>query len=382
MKKSKPPLLRRIFSNLLLLLNIGAILWLCLCIASAYTSPLQNAYMALFSLSTPFAIIVNLLFGLYWLFSSHKLRALGSFITLVAGYKVTLTIFGLNYFASNTMEANPATIKIMSWNSHGMGVFNRPRSKEFEHEILDFIKQQDADILCMPEYSLTIDNIMKPYAEQIIKDNDYVDYRFQADNNLNQRIYLGTAVFSRYPFRNYETHKLSDYIYLVQGDVLLPNNNMVRMFFVHLTTFGLSDKDKDFIDEVKEAKPARDTTKKRAMEFMKKLTRAYTERAKEVDKASAIIARSPYPVVLCGDFNDLPGSYTYTKLRGKLNDAFLEKGKGFGRTYNRILVTLRIDHMLYDPSVLKLVGFRCPSTHLSDHNPLIGNFEIVTSPRP
>ncbi len=64
-------------------------------------------------------------------------------------------------------------------------------------------------------------------------------------------------------------------------------------------------------------------------------------------------------------------------MRGELKDAFLEKGRGLGRTYNQIIPTLRIDHMFYDPTVLKPIGFNCEFTSLSDHNPVIVNFEII-----
>jgi endonuclease/exonuclease/phosphatase family metal-dependent hydrolase len=381
-KNSKPPLLLRIISNLALLINMAAIVWLCLCIAAAYTSPVKSSYLTPFSLSTPFAIATNALFVIFWLLSSHKLRAMGSLILLAAGYKVTLSIFGFNYFGDNDMISNGHTLKIMTWNVHGIGIFNKPRDKAFEEEMLNFIKQQDADILCLPEYSMNIDNVMKPHAGKIINNNGYADFRFQRDNDLNGKVYLGTAVFSKYPFRNYEAHQLSQYIYMLQGDVLLPGNSTVRMFFVHLTTFGLSDKDKDFIDDVKAQKTSKATTKKRIKEFLHKFNKAYQLRGREVEKAAAIIKESPYPVLLSGDFNDLPASYAYTVLRGRLNDAFLDKGKGLGRTYNRISPTLRIDHMLYDPAGLKLIGFNCPTTRLSDHNPIITNFEIVDKARP
>ena len=81
-------------------------------------------------------------------------------------------------------------------------------------------------------------------------------------------------------------------------------------------------------------------------------------------------------MVVCGDMNDLPASYTYTTIRGNLNDAFVQKGKGFGRTYNEIFPTLRIDHIFYDPSALHIIGYKVPQIRISDHYPLIVNFEI------
>jgi endonuclease/exonuclease/phosphatase (EEP) superfamily protein YafD len=89
-----------------------------------------------------------------------------------------------------------------------------------------------------------------------------------------------------------------------------------------------------------------------------------------------VIDESPYPVLICADFNDVPGSYTYTKVKKNLKDAFAEKGFGLGRTYNLIFPTLRIDYIFYDPEILELSGYQSiRTTELSDHNPIIANFK-------
>ena len=236
---NKPGILRRLFSNVFLLLNFLAIIWLLLCVAAGYVNPATVMYIALFSLTTPFAIAANIGFIIFWLFSSHKLRLLWSLAALACSYKIVMTIVGLNFSSVNDMSRKPANIKIMSWNAHGMGIFNVPQDKAFDNRILEFIKAENADILCLPEYSLSKENILKPFAAKIISDNNYIDYRFQPDNSLNNKVYLGTALFSKYPFKNYESHKLAEYIYMMQGDVELPGPRVIRVFFVHLTTFGL-----------------------------------------------------------------------------------------------------------------------------------------------
>jgi endonuclease/exonuclease/phosphatase family metal-dependent hydrolase len=381
MKTDNPGIIRRFFSSIFLLLNLCAVVWLVLCLLASFTNPAEVEYIALFSLSTPFAILANLVFIIFWLFSSHKWRAILSILAIGGCYKVVLTIVGFNFFGPNDMKQRGNTIKIMSWNAHGMGIFEKPKPKDFDKNILEYLDRENADILCLPEYSLSKDNIMKPFADKIIRNGDYIDYRFQPDNSLNNKVYIGTAVFSRYPFKNYESHRLTDFIYMMQGDVQLPGNNMLRVFFVHLTTFGLSDKDKAYIDEAKKRNTEVKDDLTRSKTFIGKFNNAFAKRAKEAGLAASIIAKSPYPVFICGDFNDLPGSYTYTTMRSKRNDAFLDKGRGFGRTYNHILPTLRIDHMFYDTTGLRLLGFECPSTTLSDHNPLIANFEIIGKPQ-
>ncbi|MBZ0097799.1 MAG: endonuclease/exonuclease/phosphatase family protein, partial [Taibaiella sp.] len=103
-------------------------------------------------------------------------------------------------------------------------------------------------------------------------------------------------------------------------------------------------------------------------------------RAREVKVAKSVIDASPYPVVICGDLNDLPGSYTYTQMREGLNDAFLQRGRGLGRTYSRLSPTLRIDYIFYAPASFGCIGYKSPYTSLSDHNPVITNLEIINRP--
>ena len=39
----------------------------------------------------------------------------------------------------------------------------------------------------------------------------------------------------------------------------------------------------------------------------------------------------PYPIIICGDFNDTPVSYAYQQLGDNMIDAFLESGNGIGK---------------------------------------------------
>jgi len=327
-------------------------------------------------------LMANIFFIVFWVLSGRVLRAFYSLAAILLTASVSSTILGLNYLGENDMEAKPGTIKVISWNVHGMGVFNQPRDHDFEKDMLAFLEKEDADILCLPEYCIPVNDIMKPHAKDIILNNGYKDYRFSLDNSLYNRVYFGTAVFSRFPFHHYQSHQLSEHITMLQGDIELPNQQMIRVFFVHLTSFGLSDRDKDYIEDIKRRRRDLGSSLEQSDQFIGKFVRAYRQRALEAEKAREIINQSPYPVLICGDFNDLPGSYVYRIMRGDLQDAFLDKGKGFGRTYHRILPTLRIDHVFYDPSALELLGMEVPVTPFSDHYPLITNFRLKPAPAP
>ena len=278
------------------------------------------------------------------------------------------------------MFAGDNRLKMMSWNVHGMGIFERPANHTTDDRIIEMIKTEAPDILCLSEFYTLHNNALKPYSTLLMKACGYKEFRFSYDNTLGTKIYLGTAVFSRFPISNFSTHALHKRrdgqvdVQMLQYDVQLPDSQMLRVFFTHLQSFLLSDGEKTYIEEVRDRDTDLIVAKSRP--YIRRFGEAYVKRAIQADTAAAIIARSPYPVMLCGDFNDLPGSYTYGKLQGSLCDAFSEHGSGLGRTYNRFSPTLRIDYVFYDPHFLHIIGYHSPATSLSDHNPVIANFEL------
>ena len=102
---------------------------------------------------------------------------------------------------------------------------------------------------------------------------------------------------------------------------------------------------------------------------------AYLARAEQADLVAASIAASPYPVIVCGDFNDVPVSYTYHTVSQNLQDAFVEKGFGFSPTFVYKFCIFRIDYALLDPS-LKVNSYRVVHKDLSDHYPVIVTFNL------
>ncbi|NBV30468.1 MAG: hypothetical protein EBR98_02805 [Chitinophagaceae bacterium] len=103
-----------------------------------------------------------------------------------------------------------------------------------------------------------------------------------------------------------------------------------------------------------------------------KLKRGIVIRSMQADIIDQVRNNSPYPVVLTGDLNDVPNSYTYFKVRGSFKDAFLEKGYGIGRTFRSLSPTLRIDYIFTDPR-FSVVQFKREKKDYSDHYMIVAD---------
>ena len=96
----------------------------------------------------------------------------------------------------------------------------------------------------------------------------------------------------------------------------------------------------------------------------------------QADKVRIEIDKSPYPVIVCGDFNDVPNSYPYEKIGNGLQDAFVMKGSGIGRTFSGISPTLRIDNIFVD-KLYSVHQFTRIAKKLSDHFPVIADIGLL-----
>jgi endonuclease/exonuclease/phosphatase family metal-dependent hydrolase len=373
--KNKKSLFRRIFSNTLLILNVFAVIWLLICYAASRVDPAIIKHLSLFSLTTPFALLANFIFLILWLVSDKKWPVLLSFLAVLYCYKMIPAIFGLNYFKKNDWTATPESFKIMSWNVHSMGTFNHPYEKMYAEGIIDLIGKEKPDILCLPEFAVNA-RPSRRFTPRIITQNNYKEYYFQQDNGIGRSIMIGTAIFSKYPITFFKAYELTPDIFVLQCNLQLNKTTNVSLYVVHLQSFGLSDRDKQYIEEVKQ-RSTEDYQKGRS--FIWKFNQAYQIRGEEADKVAEIVARDKQPKIICGDFNDLPYSYTYSTIRGPLTDAFVQQGKGFGRTYNQIIPTLRIDHLFYSAEYFKLKAFKTVYSPLSDHSPVIARLEFMPS---
>jgi hypothetical protein len=163
--------------------------------------------------------------------------------------------------------------------------------------------------------------------------------------------------------------------YCIYSDIILTSDT-IRIYNIHLESIHFRRDDYAFMNEIPPNSVNSKELRERTLRILWKLKEAFKKRAMQVRFLREHIEKSPYPVIVCGDFNDVPSSYAYHQLSHNMNDAFVESGFGFGFTYARSLpFPIRIDHILLDRN-FKAYDLRSPKVQLSDHYPLISNISI------
>jgi endonuclease/exonuclease/phosphatase family metal-dependent hydrolase len=369
-----PSRLRIITRRTLVVLNIiTAVLYLLSCLAP-YIKPGDSWVIAVLGLAFPF--LLALLIGFIFLWLILKLRRVWySIVILLAGYKSIGVFWAFNPASGFHYKKNPGHIRIASWNVARFLEWKRNNSEKSHTRLkmLDQIQKQDPDILCLEEFFHSpVDSIFYNNISEITA-MGYPYHYFSYDPDGDYQ-FIGSAIFSKYPMLDtglvrYFRPSMTEA--LVHADIKV-NDDTIRVYTTHLQSVQFRQKDYEAIDEITTAK---DSLIDNSKTVLAKLRKAMSLRSSQADIARQIMDDSPYPTIFCGDLNDTPNSYTYFTIRGDMQDAFLKKGFGIGRTFSSISPTLRIDYIFADEN-FRISQFTRVVKYLSDHFMLMADVEL------
>lgn len=368
-----PSRLRIITRRTLVVLNIiTAVLYLLSCLCP-YIKPADSWVIAVLGLAFPF--LLALLVGFIFLWLILKLtRVWFSIIVLLAGYKSINTFWAFNPASGFEYQKKPNQIRIASWNVARFLEWKRNNNEKSQTRLkmLDQIKKQSPDILCLEEFFHSPDSVFYNNISEIrAMGYPYYYFSYDPDGDLQ---YIGSAIFSKYPMLDtglvrYFRPSIPEA--LVHADIKV-NNDTIRIFTTHLQSVQFRQRDYEAISEIKNAE---DSLYSNSKTVLSKLRKAMALRSSQADIARQIMDDSPYPTIFCGDLNDTPNSYTYFTIRGTMQDAFLKKGFGIGRTYSSLSPTLRIDYILTDHQ-FEVKQFTRVVKYLSDHFMIMADVEL------
>ena len=337
-------------------------------------SPAEYEVMGVLGLLTPVLAILNILFLFFWLLVKKYSLVGAAILGLVVSWNVLCVCFGFNFFKKNNLTKNENEFTVMSYNVRLLDLYDWTGDKDNRKKLLSFIKKESPDILCLQEFytkaGTGLDNI------KAIKEIGGYKYAETCALKRHKNREWGSVIFSRYPIeKNTNVIINEEDKNLIQEAIINKNGKKFRVYNIHLHSNKLSPKDIAWEKNGEVLETAKNALRSSKSVF-NKLLRAYKQRGNEANLSAFVIEEDiSYPIIVCGDLNDLPSSYSYFNVRGKLKDAFLERGKGIGPTYNGNVSFLRIDYLFFGEA-LQLKAFKKYDVPYSDHYPLIGKFEL------
>ena len=325
----------------------------------SYLAPFINPNIfwpiALFGLLFPVFIIVNILFIIYWLILVKK-PALTNIVVLIIGLN-SISVYISN--AKNDKVDIQKSISIMSYNVRLFNAYEWIKDKNIENKILDFFDYIDSDILCIQEF----------YAPDKLPE---LNYNFRHIGLQNRRSQWHMAIYSKFPQINKGTvsikgEKMNNTC--IFSDMIIKEDT-IRVYNIHLASNWFNKTDLAFIE-----KPGinKEALKKGIFSITMRLKKSFKKRAIQVEVIKNHIYTSPYPVIICGDFNDTPNSFAYNKLSKNLEDSFLQKGNGIGSTFLGKIPFLRIDYIFHS-SHFSTTNFTIHKHEYSDHRAIESSF--------
>ena len=361
----KKGFIRKTLYKILLGINILVALSLLISYISINISPEDFLLPAFFGLAYPYILFLNFILVIIWALNL-KVEAFISLIVIALGI-THLSNFVRFGKAKTDVEG---TFKVLSYNVRLFNYYENPRDKESEKKMLELIRKEQPDIVCIQEYFISGSPSLKDAEIKKALGGKY--YSHVKLIGISGNRYYGIATYTKY-----QIIKMGDIIHprssslTIYTDVLIKKDTF-RIFNNHLQSYGLKRMDRSLLEELSAA--GDNQTMSEIKSVSSSLSTGFIKRAVQADKVKEQIGKSPYPVMVIGDFNDTPISYSYRKIRKGLNDAFVKAGHGAGFTYRGYYPANRIDFLLYDNS-LECSSFDIIKVKYSDHYPIIGYFK-------
>jgi len=356
--------LRNILYKVLLAVNILFASALLLSYLAVHINPQNFALPAFFGLAYPYLLLINIIFTVFWVFLL-RYEAFISVVVIAIGFTHLS-----NYIKIGKPSGNKeGTFKVMSYNVRLFNYYESANSNS-EKKVLAFLKDQQPDILFLQEIYMNGDPVQKDQVFKTALGGRYYSHMKMISSGKNR--YYGIATYSKYPIirKGAVIHPGSSSLSIF-SDIIIQKDTF-RIFNNHLQSFRLRKMERSFLDEITTSNDKETLGKMKNISVS--LKKGFVRRALQSTYVKAQITQSPYPVIVAGDFNDTPVSFSYRKIRKGLNDSFVNSGYGAGFTYKGNYPANRIDYILYDNSLI-CNWFEILKVRYSDHYPVAAYFK-------
>ncbi len=355
-------IINRLYLSIMRILSIILVLLLCFSYGSSFFSPEVIGEASMLWFAFPYLWLACAIVTAIWLIFRPRLIALIPITAMLVTFDGVLSIANFG----PTPTANGHEIKILTFN---VGHTDWNNVTEFT----EYINSQNADILCFQEMNLAsaLSKAGAKSYKEIFPEYKYAIGETVADGIAREvkTVGSGQVILSKYPIEEYNPIELDEKFQPLFLGVIVTVDDSRRFALcnVHLESIKLQPQHISAVNHATRA--VKRETARTLLDTYRHLRRAFDVRAEQVRKLVECQQVTDMPLVVCGDFNDTPISYTYHTVSSILIDSFREAHGGFGDTYNGDLPPLRIDYVFHSHS-FKCVGYEELDVDLSDHLPV------------
>lgn len=255
----------------------------------------------------------------------------------------------------------PKDFSLATYNIHGYVHHN------FNTTITNIIQYMDSkkvDILCLQEF---IDQ-RNQFTDSIL----HINYPYHLIQSKHKNMQL--AVFSKYPILTSQIIQFRESVNCAMWADIDIKGQKIRLFNIHLQTTNLNQSQTE-ITKVKKLSIENPESQQAINIIIGRLGENTLKRTEQVRQIHNEIDQCPKDrtIIVCGDFNDTPSSYTYHQLKHKLIDGFKSAGSGYAYTFKPLYRLFRLDYIFHSPQ-LQGLKYSSPNLSWSDHNPVLMDF--------
>ena len=344
---------------------IGVIAMGC-CVLSSYIDPVHFVWLSFFGLSFWPIFIYNVILLVLLLLMWSK----SSWVAVLA---IAIGVIGVIKSFSMGKSQEGAELRVMSYNVQNFHhLYDKKKAaSEVAYDIAKFVQEKQPDVLCLQEFT--------PFLPNASRKNCIIHYGVMMGLPYyyyhDKTNFAGNVIFSKYPVKAVDdpTPFGEENMYGAVAQIDAGEKGKFNVVCCHLTSNQLTN---DEIAVISNPSNNKEEVQEYGKSILSKLKSAYEKRSYEVCKMLADMPTDGRPIILCGDMNDTPISYTYQQLkRAGFVDGFVVAGRGIGHTYAGKLPLLRIDY-IWGNDKIQPMGFQRIRFKGSDHYPVIMDFKI------
>ena len=342
--------------------NVATVIVMLLVGFSDRINPADHPLVSTLGMAFPILLVINMAFLLFWLIFKWS-RAWIPVVGYILAY-VPISI----YMPINASQSPPeGALKLVTYNVCCYGG-NFKYEQGFE-KVRDYLIDEKADIVCLQEDNDTWRRYcFKNYEERGLTHNDTIVLCNDATrfNCLGIHTRFPIIRRERIDYPTVSNNGSAAWWLQVDKDTVIVVNN-------HFESCHLNQEDRAQYRQLLKGDMARDSVRAESQLLMVKLAEANAKRSRQIVAVCEYVDQylGRYPVIVCGDFNDNPISFSRHMMGKYLHDCFVETGRGIGLSYNQKAFSLRIDHIFCSSDITPYECFVDSKMDASDHYPMV-----------